>query len=89
MHAEHYADDLEDALHDALLTDFRVEAEDNSPGEVSLHTSQACMRASMHTHTHTQAHTHAHKRTHTHTLTYTHTHTHAHPHTLTGSAGLF
>ena len=46
MHAEHYADDLEDALHDALLTDFRVEAEDNSPGEVSLHTSQACMRAS-------------------------------------------
>lgn len=33
-HAEHYADDLEEELDDALLQDFNVEAEDNSPQEV-------------------------------------------------------
>lgn len=34
--AEHYADDLEEELEDALLQDFNVEAEDGSPAEVSL-----------------------------------------------------
>jgi len=34
-HAEHYADELEEELDDALLQDFNVEAEDNSPAEVS------------------------------------------------------
>jgi len=32
--AEHYADELEEELDDALLQDFNVEAEDKSPAEV-------------------------------------------------------
>lgn len=34
MRAEHYADELEEALDDALVQDFNLEAEDGSPGEV-------------------------------------------------------
>jgi hypothetical protein len=35
MYAEHYADDLEIELDEAILHDFNVDAEDGSPKEAS------------------------------------------------------
>eukprot|EP00197_Chlamydomonas_leiostraca_P013052 CAMPEP_0202867836 /NCGR_PEP_ID=MMETSP1391-20130828/9650_1 /ASSEMBLY_ACC=CAM_ASM_000867 /TAXON_ID=1034604 /ORGANISM="Chlamydomonas leiostraca, Strain SAG 11-49" /LENGTH=216 /DNA_ID=CAMNT_0049547913 /DNA_START=16 /DNA_END=666 /DNA_ORIENTATION=- len=49
---EHYADDLEEELDDALLHDFNVEAEDNSPGELSkalVSLYQECMQGNFNT----------------------------------------
>lgn len=43
MFAEHYADDLEEELEDAMLQDFNVETEDGSPAEVRRHAF--CMTA--------------------------------------------
>ena len=36
--AEHYADELEECLDDAILQDFNVEAEDGSPEQASAQT---------------------------------------------------
>jgi hypothetical protein len=47
LHAEHYVDDLEMELTDALLGDFQLEAEDGSPRQVAgtlVALYQACCR---------------------------------------------
>jgi hypothetical protein len=40
--AEHYADELEEMLDEAMQHDFNVDAEDGSPSEVLMHPLQAC-----------------------------------------------
>ena len=41
VHAEHYADELEEVLDDTILHDFNVEAEDGSPRQVGAGHPQA------------------------------------------------
>jgi hypothetical protein len=43
--AEHYADELADALNDAICQDFNVEAEDGSPGLVRGRAVRGCIKS--------------------------------------------